>query len=56
VDLGNPQLSMHSCRETAGSKDVEYAVTLFRGFFEHFGRVEPLVYGAELELLGHNVG
>jgi len=50
VDLGNPQLSMHSCRETGGSKDVEYAVRLFKGFFEEFGNVETYVYGGELKL------
>ena len=50
IDLGNPQLSMHSCRETGGSKDVETAVKLFKTFFEEFGSVEPFVYGGELKL------
>jgi aspartyl aminopeptidase len=50
VDLGNPQLSMHSCRETGGSKDVESAVKLFRTFFEDFRSVEPFVYAGELKL------
>ena len=50
VDLGNPQLSMHSCRETGGSKDVEAAVKLFKTFFEDFGSVEQYVYAAELKL------
>ena len=50
MDLGNPQLSMHSCRETGGSKDVEHAVKLFTSFFENFGDVEPYVYGGELKL------
>jgi aspartyl aminopeptidase len=50
VDLGNPQLSMHSCRETGGSKDVESAVKLFKTFFEEFGNVEPFVYAGELKL------
>ena len=26
VDIGLPQLAMHSCFETAGSKDTEYLV------------------------------
>lgn len=30
VDVGNPQLSMHSIREQAGVKDVEYAISLFK--------------------------
>ena len=50
VDLGNPQLSMHSCRETGGSKDVEHAIKLFTSFFENFRDVEPYVYGGELKL------
>ena len=50
VDLGNPQLSMHSCRETGGSKDVESAIKLFKSFFEEFNRVEPFVYASELKL------
>lgn len=40
LDLGNPQLSMHSIRETGGTHDVEYAVNLFHSFFEHFGELE----------------
>jgi len=50
IDVGNPQLSMHSCRETGGSKDVESAVKLFKCFFEEFNRVEPFVYAGELKL------
>ena len=40
LDLGNAQLSMHSIRETGGVYDVEYAIGLFEGFFEHFSEVE----------------
>lgn len=40
LDLGNPQLSMHSIRETGGSRDVEYAVRLFEGFLGRFGELE----------------
>ena len=39
VDLGNPQLSMHSIRETCGSKDVEYSLLLFLRFFKKFSKV-----------------
>lgn len=41
LDLGNPQLSMHSIRETGGTADVEHAVKLFDGFFESYGQLEP---------------
>mmetsp|Transcript_4997 Transcript_4997/g.10523 ORF Transcript_4997/g.10523 Transcript_4997/m.10523 type:complete len:485 (+) Transcript_4997:163-1617(+) len=40
VDLGMPQLSMHSCREMMGSKDVKAAVDLFGAFYEGFGDVD----------------
>jgi aspartyl aminopeptidase len=43
LDLGNPQLSMHSIRETAGSHDVDYAVRLFESFFEHFSELEAKI-------------
>lgn len=36
LDLGNPQLSMHSIRETGGIYDVEYAIKLFESFFMHY--------------------
>ncbi|CAN9255592.1 unnamed protein product [Alternaria alternata] len=36
LDLGNPQLSMHSIRETGGAHDVEHAVNLFDSFFRDF--------------------
>lgn len=43
LDLGNPQLSMHSIRETGGTEDVGYAVTLFAHFFDTYGRLEPKI-------------
>ncbi|KAI5820293.1 peptidase M18 [Pyronema omphalodes] len=43
VDMGNPQLSMHSIRETGGSADVEHAVKLFRSYFEHYSALEPKI-------------
>ncbi|KAM0748089.1 peptidase M18, aminopeptidase I [Meredithblackwellia eburnea MCA 4105] len=43
VDIGCPQLSMHSIRETAGTKDMEYLTNLFEMFFEKFGTVDDLV-------------
>jgi aspartyl aminopeptidase len=40
LDMGNPQLGMHSIRETGGSGDVESAVRLFEGFWGRFGELE----------------
>ncbi|KAK1971519.1 aminopeptidase I zinc metalloprotease [Colletotrichum sublineola] len=43
LDLGNPQLSMHSIRETGGSADVEHAIKLFESFYERFGELEDKI-------------
>ena len=40
LDLGNPQMSMHSIRETGGVYDVGHAIRLFKSFFEHFSELE----------------
>lgn len=40
LDIGNPQLSMHSIRETGGTYDVEHAIKLFESFFEHYSELE----------------
>ncbi|CBQ68247.1 probable aspartyl aminopeptidase [Sporisorium reilianum SRZ2] len=40
LDLGNPQLSMHSIRETCGTKDVDYKIELFKHFFDSFETVD----------------
>ncbi|RIA89160.1 peptidase M18 [Glomus cerebriforme] len=40
VDVGNPQLSMHSIRETSGTDDVGHAIRLFQGFFEDFAKID----------------
>ncbi len=34
VDVGNPMLSMHSCRELAGSADVEPMIAVLCAYFE----------------------
>ncbi|EFW14340.1 aspartyl aminopeptidase [Coccidioides posadasii str. Silveira] len=44
VDLGNAQLSMHSIRETGGTKDVGYAVRLFKSFFENFSQLSQRIF------------
>ncbi|WFD25419.1 aspartyl aminopeptidase [Malassezia nana] len=40
VDLGNPQLSMHSIREVCGTKDVDYKIRLFMEFFRSFDEID----------------
>ncbi|PLW10507.1 hypothetical protein PCASD_16647 [Puccinia coronata f. sp. avenae] len=40
VDIGCPQLSMHSIREQAGCEDLVYLTNLFESFFEHFQLVD----------------
>ena len=43
LDLGNPQLSMHSIRETGGTEDVGYSIALFKQFFESFETLEAKI-------------
>ncbi|KAI8835120.1 hypothetical protein BC829DRAFT_426299 [Chytridium lagenaria] len=43
VDVGSPQLSMHSIRETCGVHDVQYAIDLFQSFFESFAAVDASI-------------
>ena len=43
LDLGSPQLSMHSIREMGGVDDVEYAIRLFESFFLHFSNIEKSI-------------
>lgn len=44
LDLGNPQLSMHSIRETGGTYDVAYAIRLFTGFFQHYSSLSEKIF------------
>ncbi|KAJ8102639.1 peptidase M18 [Lipomyces tetrasporus] len=43
LDLGNPQLSMHSIRETGGSADVEHACSLFAAYFNNYEKLEKSI-------------
>lgn len=43
LDLGNPQLSMHSIRETGGTHDVAHAIRLFTGFFKHYSELSKTI-------------
>ncbi|KAL4894597.1 aspartyl aminopeptidase [Aspergillus ambiguus] len=40
IDVGIPQLSMHSIRATTGSLDPGLGVKMFKGFFDHFEEVD----------------
>jgi aspartyl aminopeptidase len=40
VDMGNPQLSMHSIREMCGVDDIAYCINLFKGFFLDFSTLD----------------
>ena len=43
LDLGNAQLSMHSCRETGGADDVHHSMRLFSSFFQHYSALEKRI-------------
>jgi len=40
VDVGNPQLSMHSIREQGGTEDIPNAIKLFDAFFLKFAELD----------------
>ena len=40
LDIGNPQLSMHSIRECGGVEDIHHAIRLFSGFFQKYSELE----------------
>lgn len=40
IDMGCPQLSMHSIRETMGVSDLTHGFNLFKGFLKHFREVD----------------
>ncbi|KAL4882750.1 peptidase M18 [Aspergillus karnatakaensis] len=44
LDLGNPQLSMHSIRETGGTYDVSHSIRLFKSFFEHYASTSEKIF------------
>lgn len=40
VDVGLPQLSMHSCREMCGVEDVGHGIAFFTAYFKSFDKVD----------------
>ncbi|KAI9045587.1 M18 family aminopeptidase [Aspergillus affinis] len=44
LDLGNPQLSMHSIRETGGTYDVAHSIRLFTSFFQHYSKTSQTIF------------
>ena len=47
VDVGLPQLSMHSAREMCGVEDVLHGVNFFTRYFAHFHAVEESLQSGE---------
>ncbi|KAL7534129.1 hypothetical protein ACHAXR_005651 [Thalassiosira sp. AJA248-18] len=45
VDLGMPQLSMHSIRETMGIADLAHGLNFFKSFFKCFNAVDNSIEG-----------
>jgi aspartyl aminopeptidase len=43
IDMGCPQLSMHSIREIMGMKDLTNGINLFKAYFKHFREVDSSV-------------
>lgn len=44
LDLGNPQLSMHSVREMGGTDDVAHSIRLFSSFFKHYSALSKTIF------------
>eukprot|EP00013_Stygamoeba_regulata_P024008 CAMPEP_0177655514 /NCGR_PEP_ID=MMETSP0447-20121125/15016_1 /TAXON_ID=0 /ORGANISM="Stygamoeba regulata, Strain BSH-02190019" /LENGTH=452 /DNA_ID=CAMNT_0019159455 /DNA_START=17 /DNA_END=1375 /DNA_ORIENTATION=- len=40
IDIGNPQLSMHSIREMCGADDFDHLVALLKCYFQQFGALD----------------
>jgi len=40
LDVGCAQLSMHSIRETGGTKDVETSIDLFKHYLQEFSELD----------------
>merc|ERR1712072_413879 len=43
VDLGMPQLAMHSVRECMGVDTVQHGIDLFRAFFDEYAEVDAFI-------------
>ena len=43
IDMGCPQLSMHSIRETMGVADLSHGLALFRSFYKNFRDVDESI-------------
>jgi aspartyl aminopeptidase len=40
IDIGNPQLSMHSIREQCGTRDIGFAVDLLDSFYQNYHAID----------------
>mmetsp|Transcript_7790 Transcript_7790/g.10646 ORF Transcript_7790/g.10646 Transcript_7790/m.10646 type:complete len:484 (-) Transcript_7790:391-1842(-) len=45
IDIGMPQLSMHSCREVMGIADLTNCLELFKAFFQYFRKIDNNLEG-----------
>lgn len=45
VDMGMPQLSMHSCREVMGIADLTHGLNYFKKFFKYFNEIDESLEG-----------
>ena len=47
VDIGAPQLSMHSIREMCGVDDLGHLVALLKAFYDGFGALDRRLHAEE---------
>lgn len=43
LDVGAPQLAMHSIREMCGTEDIAHSYAHFCAFFERFSEIDKLI-------------
>ncbi|KAK9686688.1 hypothetical protein K7432_015069 [Basidiobolus ranarum] len=43
IDVGAPQLSMHSIREMCGTEDVQHSIQLFNAFFQEYQHLDQKI-------------
>ncbi|ORX90619.1 aspartyl aminopeptidase [Basidiobolus meristosporus CBS 931.73] len=44
IDVGAPQLSMHSIREMCGTEDVKNSIQLFEAFFQEYAHLDQKIF------------
>jgi len=55
VDVGVPQLSMHSVREMCGTEDIDICFRHFTAFFDHFATIDAQMDDVDAMCVGNTM-